>query len=172
MSAARSSQAAPPAETPSEPSARFASPELQAALFPMLHSLDLCRLSLTCTTLRSITDTPEFGARVAVDVGPVKELSARARAIITGEESSLDVWLWQPPENGDHMGWGKSCGKIEDSPYGIDNRWARGLIDMLEGNVEYLIAHDLREQDGSDSEQLDDSDWEEDSPPPAWWQPR
>ena len=86
---ASGSQTGEPATSPSE---LFASPELQVALLPMLHSLDHCRLSLTCTNLRSILNTPEFAARVVTDVGPVKELLARARAIITGEESSPDVW--------------------------------------------------------------------------------
>ena len=163
-SAGSKPSAAPPAATPSEPdtlpSALFASPELQAVLFPMLHSLDICRLSLTCTNLRSILNTPEFSARVVVDIGPVKELLARARAIITGEESSLDVWLWQLPRSGDYMG---ARDPIEHGHDGIDDRWARGLIDMLEGNVEYLIQRDLWEQDGSESEQpSDDSDWEDD----------
>ena len=67
--------AATQSEPPISPSGRFASPEIQAGLFPTLHSLDLCRLSLTCTDLRSsIPDAPEFAARVVVDVGPVKEL--------------------------------------------------------------------------------------------------
>merc|ERR1711965_654721 len=100
-SSAQSSEAHLGATSPSE---LFASPELQVALLPMLHSLDHCRLSLTCTNLRSILNTPEFAARVVTDVGPVKELLARARAIITGEKSSPDVGIWQPPENGDYMG--------------------------------------------------------------------
>ena len=152
---ASGSQTGEPATSPSE---LFASPELQVALLPMLHSLDHCRLSLTCTNLRSILNTPEFAARVVTDVGPVKELLARARAIITGEESSPDVWLWQPPANGDHLGGREPIERrSQDS---IDDRWARGLIDMLEGNVDYLIVRDLRDQDGSDSESEDDSDWE------------
>lgn len=152
---ASGSQTGEPATSPSE---LFASPELQVALLPMLHSLDHCRLSLTCTNLRSILNTPEFAARVVTDVGPVKELLARARAIITGEESSPDVWLWQPPANGDHLGGREPIERrSQDS---IDDRWARGLIDMLEGNVDYLIVRDLRDQDGSDSESSDDSDWE------------
>ena len=111
----------------------------------MLHSLDLCRLSLTCKHLQSILASPDFAARVVVDIGPVKELLARARAVITGDESSLDVWLWQPPHTGDYMGMRDP---IESGRDGIDDRWARGLIDMLEGNVEYLIQRDRAEAEG------------------------
>ena len=125
----------------------------------MLHALDLCCLSLTCKNLRSILAIPEFAARVVVDVGPVKELLARARAVITGDESSLDVWLWQPPQTGDYMG---TSDPIERGRDGIDDRWARGLIDMLEGNVEYLILRDRAEDRG---EGEDDSDWEDDPSP-------
>ena len=147
------------AEPATAPSAHFVFPALQANLFPMLHALDLCCLSLTCKNLRSILAIPEFAARVVVDVGPVKELLARARAVITGDESSLDVWLWQPPQTGDYMG---TSDPIERGRDGIDDRWARGLIDMLEGNVEYLILRDRAEARG---EGEDDSDWEDDPSP-------
>ena len=66
------------------PSAYFFSPALQANLFPMLHSLDLCRLSLTCKSLRSILASPEFAARVVVDVAAKAARTAKPVVVDLG----------------------------------------------------------------------------------------
>lgn len=159
----RSSAEAAAASASELVTAALASPVLQANLFPQLHSVDIFRLSLTCTSLRGIVDVPEFAERVLVDVGPVKQLLARARAVILGDTASPDVWLWQTPKDSEYTG--SEIGLSEAQHCGVDGRWARGLVDFLEGDVGYLIEREDRELDAIGKPEIPDvSEWEEDTP--------
>ena len=105
-------------------------------LLPVMSIDDIGRLAQCSTQLKSIMATAEFSACAQRALGPIKELLARAHALVTGLATSWDVWLWDPPR-GDPVCGGDPDARgepIEHGNVGLEGAWVRNLVSFLEGS--------------------------------------
>jgi len=121
-------------------------------LLPVTSIDDIGRLAQCSTQLKSIMATAEFSACALHALGPIKELLARAHALVTGLATSWDVWLWDPP-------WGDPvCGgdpdargePIEHGNVGLEGAWVRNLVSFLEGSHERVVGSEYDVDDYDD----------------------
>ena len=107
---------------------------------------DICRLAQSSTQLKSIMATAEFSACVQRALGPIKELLARALALVSGCKMSRDVWLWDPPP-GDPSA---RCQSIEQDHMGLNGAWVLNLVSFLEGSHKRVVGDEFDFDDYDD----------------------
>ena len=121
----------------------FLAPPMLENLLPVMTIDDIGRLAQSSTQMKSIMATAEASACVLRALGPIKEILARARALVTAEATSHDVWLWDPPRCGDREA-------IEYDRSGLNGAWVRNLVSFLEGSPERVVGPQYDEDDYED----------------------
>lgn len=135
----------------------FLAPPMLENLLPVMAMDDIGRLAQSSTQMSSIMATAEASACVLRALGPIKEILARARALVTGEATSHDVWLWDPPpgnpacgDRGLNASWEDRGEPIEYDRSGLNGAWVRNLVSFLEGSPERVVGPQFDEDDYED----------------------
>ena len=135
----------------------FLAPPMLENLLPVMTIDDIGRLAQSSTQMKSIMATAEASACVLRALGPIKEILGRARALVTGEATSHDVWLWDPPpgnpacgDRGLNASWEDRGEPIEYDRSGLNGAWVRNLVSFLEGSPERVVGPQYDEDDYED----------------------
>ena len=157
---ARTAKSIPGAAPTFDCVAGFLAPPMLENLLPVMTIDDIGRLAQSSTQMKSIMATAEASACVLRVLGPIKEILARARALVTGEATSHDVWLWDPPpgnpacgDRGLNASWEDRGEPIEYDRSGLNGAWVRNLVSFLEGSPERVVGPQY-DEDGYEDEHV------------------